>query len=58
MGVVELLEGSLEWRGVGVIFDSPQELLVLNHGDGLLFEIVVVSGCFINNSFDNDQDIV
>ncbi len=54
MGVVESLEGwSLEQWGVGVILYGPYQLLVFDHRNGLLLEIIVIGWHFVNDSLDN-----
>ncbi len=52
------MEGLLEWGHIGAIFDSLQELLVLDYCNGFLFEVVVVGWGFINDPFDDVGEVV
>ena len=52
------MEGSWKWSWVGAVFDCPEQLLVFDHSNGLLFEVVVVGRGFVNNSFDDVGEVV
>jgi hypothetical protein len=49
--VVEALGGSLECQGVCIVSHGAKELLIFHHQDGFGFQVVVVGGVFIDDSF-------